>query len=133
MEVYTRPPAKGDKLTKKEAGYEPSGPFGCRHCFWFTGGDWCEILDEKVSPGACCDYWNDKNAPRGGATKEEAEFVHVPGSGYRCDECKFWQGHNHCTPVLGWISPGGSCNKWMPQEGAKHWLTNASKTSKKGS
>ena len=60
-------------------------------------------------------YWNDPDAPDA-AGKVGAEYVHVPGAEYICAECCYFDAakRDRCWPVLGTISPGGSCNKWTP-------------------
>jgi len=120
-EVYTVPPKPGVKLSKKNAGYVAKGPFGCLHCSWFeeprSGGvGRCDPVGGPVNRHGCCDFWNDQDAPKN-AGKQGCEYVYVPGSGYTCTECKFFDpASRSCSPVEGDIAPEASCNKWMPIE-----------------
>lgn len=120
IEVYTKPPVPGKKLTKDEAGYVAHGPFSCSTCHHFeppqSGGDMgaCRPVGGPVAAGACCDFWNDPKAPLG-VNKTGAEYVYVPGAKYTCAECRYFQADQHtCMPVVGRIEPQASCNKWTP-------------------
>lgn len=118
-EVYTKPPQAGKVLSKEEAGYVEEGPFGCLHCQWYRQpmeGEvgQCEPVGGSVLRYACCDYWNDPDAPKG-IGKRGVEYVYVPYSHYTCEQCIFFDAKKEtCWPVEGHISPKASCNKWMP-------------------
>lgn len=119
-QVYTVPPKKGDVLTKSEAGYVDKGPFGCKNCSWFEGGDSgsgkCAVIGGTVSANGCCDEWNEDDAPKDQG-KQKAEYVEVKGANYTCGECRFFDANkNTCWPVEGSIDEKASCNKWMPHE-----------------
>ena len=112
-EDYTRLPPPGTVLSQEESGYVNKGPFGCKHCQWFGKDRSCPVIGEKVHPDACCDYNNDPEAPMR-VGKSAAEYIHVLGATYRCDECSFWVPGGKCEIVSGAIAPGGSCNKYQP-------------------
>lgn len=119
VEVFTKPPKPGVKLSKKDAGYVDKGPFGCRNCLWFEGGSSptsdCDPVGGTVSRNGCCDFWNDKDAPKNKG-KAGCEYVFVPPYTYTCSICKFFDAATStCTPVQGLKNPKGSCNKWMPE------------------
>ena len=119
-ENNTTPPVPGTKLTKDDAGYVNSGPLGCLHCQWYEQtlkGEVgrCEPVGGAVLRYACCDYWNDPDAPKG-VGKQRAEYVYVPYSTYQCRQCDYFDPKTEtCWPVEGHIDPGASCNKWMPK------------------
>lgn len=145
--VYTVPPKPGEQLTKAQAGYVDSGPFTCGNCSWFEPlppppprpapyvpldpmempkamGD-CDVVGYPVARGGCCDYWAGPtgqhevpNTPQGVGI-QKTEYVEVAGANYTCAQCIFFDAiRNRCWPVTGAISPGGSCNKWMPNYSA---------------
>lgn len=119
IEVYTVPPRQGQALTKRLAGYNDDGPFGCKNCSWFerpaTGElGACKPVGGPVHRDACCDYWNVKDAPQNQG-KAGCEYVYVPEAKYECAECRYFDAaHELCWPVIGHIRPDASCNKWTP-------------------